>query len=157
MNIIEMTVPAFCVIGKEGSTADGPGFVQRLWEDANGHFSEVEPLAERRADGSLAGIWGAMTDLSRSFRPWEEDFTRGLYLAGIQCPQDAQPPEGWTKWRLPGFVCLAAECDRETVFRDMLAYLEGRGLPLAGPVQDYTDPGTGKCYMLFPIRRLPED
>ena len=45
MNIIEMTVPAFCVIGKEGSTADGPGFVQRLWEDANGHFSEVEPLA----------------------------------------------------------------------------------------------------------------
>ena len=28
----------FVVIGKEGSTADGEGFIQRLWEEANSHF-----------------------------------------------------------------------------------------------------------------------
>ena len=26
---------SFCVIGKEGSTADGTGFVERLWAEAN--------------------------------------------------------------------------------------------------------------------------
>lgn len=153
MNIVEMTMPSFFVIGKEGSTEDGQGFVQRLWENANSNFREVEPLAERNEDGSLAGVWGAMTDFSRSFQPWEENFSRGLYLAGIQCREDAQPPEGWTKWQIPGFTCLAAECDRETVFRDMLAYLKEEGIPLSGAVQDYTDPRTGKSYMLFPVKK----
>lgn len=38
---------AFVVIGKEGSTLDGAGFIQKLWHDANSHFSEVEHLAKR--------------------------------------------------------------------------------------------------------------
>ncbi len=38
--------PAFTVIGMEGSTDEGEGFIQRLWEDANGHFSEVAPQAK---------------------------------------------------------------------------------------------------------------
>ena len=33
---------SFSVIGKEGSTMDGSGFIQRLWEDANSHFQEIE-------------------------------------------------------------------------------------------------------------------
>lgn len=36
---------AFSVIGKEGSTLDGEGFISKLWVDANSHFEEVEPLA----------------------------------------------------------------------------------------------------------------
>lgn len=151
MNVVRLTKPAFSVIGKEGSTEDGRDVIPRLWEEANSHFPEVEQLAERNEDGSLAGIWGAMTDFSRSFQPWEEDFSRGLYLAGIQCREDAQPPRGWTKWRIPGFEYLAVECDRETIFRDMLAYLKEEGIPLSGAVQDYTDPRTGKSYMLFPV------
>ena len=38
---------AFVVIGKEGSTLDGAGFIQKLWNDANSHFSEVEHLAKK--------------------------------------------------------------------------------------------------------------
>ena len=60
---------SFSVIGKEGSTEDGPGFVQNLWEDANSHFAEVAHLAKKDENGNLVGIWGAMTDFSRSFQP----------------------------------------------------------------------------------------
>ena len=35
---------SFVVIGKEGSTLDGEGFIQRLWIDANSHFGEVQHL-----------------------------------------------------------------------------------------------------------------
>lgn len=58
---------AFSVIGKEGSTLDGEGFISKLWADANSHFEEVEPLAKKDENGSICGIWGAMTDFSRSF------------------------------------------------------------------------------------------
>lgn len=47
MKIEKCTKEAFVVIGKEGSTEDGNGFIQRLWADANAHFTEVETLAER--------------------------------------------------------------------------------------------------------------
>lgn len=154
MKVEHIRKPAFSIIGKEGSTADGPGFVQRLWDDANGHFAEVAPLAKWDGDGNLVGVWGAMTDLSRSFRPWEEDFTKGLYLAGVECADGAQPPAGWTKWTIPGFEYLRAECTSETVFSDMLQHLREQGRELAGAVQEFTDPKTGKQYMLFPIRRL---
>ena len=60
----------FVVIGKEGSTLDGEGFIQKLWNDANSNFSEVAHLAKRDANGSIVGIWGAMSDISHSFKPW---------------------------------------------------------------------------------------
>ena len=153
MNLHPLTKPAFTVIGKEGSTRDGPGFVQALWNDANAHFSEVAQLAKRTESGTLAGIWGAMSDLSRSFLPWQKDFTEGLYLAGVECPDDAEPPAGWTKWTVPGFEYLRAEAGAST-FPDMLRYLRDHDLPLVGAVHDFTDPETGKNYMLFPIRKL---
>ena len=145
---------SFAVIGKEGSTADGPGFVQNLWADANAHFPEVAPLARRDENGNLAGIWGAMTDFSRSFLPWEDGFSKGLYLAGVECNDDAQAPDGWTKWIIPGYEYLRAECGHEGVFPEMIAYLSAQNLPLAGAVHDFTDPKTGKSYMCFPIRKL---
>lgn len=145
---------SFTVIGKEGSTNDGPGFVQRLWADANGHFPEVAHLAKMDEQGNLVGIWGAMTDFSRGFRPWEENFSRGLYLAGVECADGTEAPEGWTKWVVPGFEYLAAECGNEAVFPDMIAWLEENRIPLAGAVHDFTCPETGKSYMLFPVRKL---
>ena len=154
MKIERFTKESFAVIGKEGSTSDGAGFIQALWNDANGHFAEVAPLAKRDGEGNLVGIWGAMTDFSRSFQPWEEDFSRGFYLAGIECPMDAQPPEGWTKWVIPGFEYLRAECENEDTFPHVLAYMREKSIPLAGAVQDFTCPVTGKNYMLFPIKRL---
>ena len=43
MKIEKYVKESFAVIGKEGSTLDGPGFIQRLWADANAHFGEVQP------------------------------------------------------------------------------------------------------------------
>ena len=144
---------AFTVIGKEGSTAEGEGFIQRLWNEANAHFAEVAALAKKDESGALVGVWGAMSDLSRSFRPWE-DFEKGLYLAGVECVDGAEAPEGWTKWVVPGYEYLRAEREDEESFAQVLRYMRENGIPLAGAVHDFTDPQTGKDYMLFPIRRL---
>ena len=35
--MIKVIKEEFVVIGKEGSTSDGEGFIQKLWNDANGH------------------------------------------------------------------------------------------------------------------------
>ena len=154
MNIEKWIKGSFVVIGKEGSTEEGTGFIQRLWAEANSRFAEVAGLAKKDENGDLVGIWGAMADFSRTFRPWEDGFCKGLYLAGVECAEEAEAPEGWTKWLVPGFEYLRVECDRETVFADMLAYLEENDLPLVGAVHDFTCPKTGKNYMVFPVKRL---
>ncbi len=153
MNIERISKPAFAVIGKEGSTEDGAGFVQRLWQEANAHFGEIAHLAKRDDRGNLAGLWGAMTDMSRSFRPWD-DFSRGLYLAGAEVRDDAEPPEGWVKWVVPALESLRVEHEDENTFNAMLDYLKAQNTPLAAAVQEYTCPLTGKEYILFPVRRL---
>ena len=144
MRIEKVSKDSFVVIGKEGSTRDGDGFIQRLWQDANTHFDEIADLAKRDESGNLVGVWGAMTDFSRSFRPWD-DFNRGLYLAGAECRDDAEAPEGWVKWVIPAY---------DQTFAEMLKYMNGNNLALAGAVNDFTDPKTGKNYMYFPIRKL---
>lgn len=154
MNMEKCMKEAFAVIGKEGSTNDGPGFVQSLWAEANAHFAEVAHLAKKDENGNLVGIWGAMTDFSRSFLPWEDGFSRGLYLAGVECVDDAQAPEGWVKWNVPGFEYLRVECDHDGVFPEMIDYLRENGISLAGAVHDFTCPQTGKNYMYFPIGRI---
>lgn len=154
MNIEKITKASFTVIGLEGSTADGADFIPRLWAATNARFAEVQPLAKTDAAGNLCGVWGAMSSFARDFTPWEEHFTRGLYLAGIECADGAEAPAGWVKWVIPGYEYLRAACDEDDIFPKMLAFLQERNLPLAGAVQDFTDPRTGQSFMLFPIRRL---
>lgn len=154
MDIRKCVKESFVVIGKEGSTNDGEGFVHRLWSDANSNFREVSALAKKDEHGNLIGIWGAMSDHSRSFKPWEDDFTNGLYLAGVECDSAAEAPEGWVKWVIPSFEYIYVECDSTTIFADMIQYLNDRKLSLAGAVHDFTCPRTGKNYMFFPIRKL---
>ena len=144
---------AFAVIGKEGSTLDGDGFIQRLWADANSHFEDVQHLAKRDTDGNIIGIWGAMSDFSRSFNPWE-DFSKGLYLAGIECYDSAEAPDGWTKWTIPGYEYICVECENDDTFSKAIEYLNEKAIPLVGAVHDFTSPQTGKNYMFFPIRKL---
>ena len=153
MNVEKVSKNSFTVIGKEGSTLDGEGFIQRLWQDANGHFEEIEGLAKRDEQGNLVGVWGAMSDLTRSFRPWD-DFSKGLYLAGAECRDDAAAPEGWVKWVIPAYDFLVVEHENDQTFAEMLKYMNGNNLALAGAVNDFTDPKTGKNYMYFPIRKL---
>lgn len=144
---------SFVVIGKEGSTSDGAGFIQKLWEDANSHFEEVKHLAKKDENGNIAGIWGAMSDFSRSFHPWE-DFGKGLYLAGVECIEDAKAPDGWRKWKIPGYEYIYVECESDDTFAKTIQYLKDKEIPLAGAVHDFTCPQTGKNYMFFPIREL---
>lgn len=40
MKIEKCKKEAFTVIGKEGSTNDGEGFIERLWREANSHFGD---------------------------------------------------------------------------------------------------------------------
>lgn len=154
MKIEKCIKEAFAVIGKEGSTLEGSGFVQRLWAEANGNFGEIAHLAKKDAQGNLVGIWGAMSDLSLEFQPWEDNFSKGLYLAGVECTEDAQPPAGWTKWQIPGYEYLAVECTEADTFSRMIGWLKENNIPLAGAVHDFTCPKTGKGHMFFPIRKL---
>ena len=152
MKIEKVSKESFTVIGKEGSTRDGDGFIQRLWQDANTHFNEIAALAKKDEDGNLAGIWGAMTDFSRSFMPWD-DFNSGLYLAGAECRDDAEAPEGWVRWVIPAYDYLKVEREGDHTFSEMWQYMKENGIPLAGAVHDYSCPRTGKDYMFFPIRK----
>ena len=95
-----------------------------------------------------------MSDFSRLFKPWEEDFSKGLYLAGVECGHDAEAPESWIKWTIPGYEYLYAEAEGENTFQNMLDYISSTGLTLAGAVHDFTCPETGKNYMFFPIRAI---
>ena len=144
----------FAVIGKEGSTNEGEGFIQSLWDEANAHFQEVEQLAQRDGCGNLLGIWGALSDFSRAFHPWENEFTEGLYLAGVECAAGADAPTGWTKWMVPGFEYLYAEDDGIGTFQNMLQYLQKNEIALAGAVQEFHCPKTKKAYLFFPILKL---
>lgn len=144
---------SFTVIGKEGASADGAGFIQKLWDDANSHFGEIQHLAKKDENGNIIGIWGAMSDYSRSFQPWE-DFKQGLYLAGAECRDDAKAPDGWTKWVVPGYEYLYVERENDSVFPKVLQYLEDNHIALAGAVHDFICPQTGKEYMFFPIKKL---
>lgn len=155
MEITKYIKESFVVIGKEGSTEEGDGFIQKLWSDANGHFNEVEALAKRDANGNLVGVWGTMTDRSRSFKPWEDNFTKGLYLAGVEVKDDAVAPEGWTRWVIPGYEYLRVKSEEEDTFPKIIQYMKENDIELVGAAHDFSDPNqNGQDYMLFPIRKL---
>ncbi len=154
MKIERCIKESFVVIGKEGSTNDGQGFIQSLWSEANGHFNEVADLAKRDEDGKLLGIWGAMSDLTRSFKPWDKGFSNGLYLAGVEARDDAEAPSGWTKWVVPGYEYIYVENEEKDTFSKVIKYIRENNIYLAGAVHDFNCPETGKGYIFFPIRKL---
>ncbi len=129
------------------------GFIQKLWDEANSHFGEIAHLAKKDEDGNISGMWGAMSDFSHSFQPWE-GFQKGLYLAGVECNEDAEAPDGWTKWVIPGYEYIYMERENDNTFSEVIQYLKDKGIALAGAVHDFTCPKTGKGYMFFPIRKL---
>ena len=44
MHIEIINKDSFCVIGKEGSTDMGTGFIQKLWNEAHTHVNELANL-----------------------------------------------------------------------------------------------------------------
>lgn len=153
MKINKCKKESFIVIGKEGSTNDGADFIEKLWTDANSHFNEVEHLAKKDDKGNIVGVWGAMSDLSRSFLPWDKGFTKGLYLAGVECIDQAEAPSGWTKWVIPGYEYIYVEKESKDTFPAIIHYMKENNIPLVGAVHEFTCPETGKDYLFFSISR----
>ena len=154
MEIKIIDLPMITVIGKEGLCTAEKNIAQQLWQEANSHFNEVAALGMKNSDGTYVGFWGAMSDESRSFRPWTHRFTTGLYLAGVETDAEAAAPEGWTKWIVPSYEYIRVECVSKDTFLRGLQYLQDNSFELVGAVHDYTDSKTGKTYMLFPVRVL---
>ena len=146
-----VVLPSFCVIGIEGSTDDGEKFIQALWDKANARFGEVAGLALYDENGAPR-IWGLMSDMSMRFAPWENGFTQGRYLAGIEAAPDAEAPEGWSKWVSPAYEYVVCPQDSPDAFPRAIEYLAENGLALAGAAYDRTVPGKGN-FIYLPIKK----
>ena len=146
---------AFCVIGREGSTDEGNGFIARLWQEANEHFAEIASYVIYNNEGAPLYLWGLMSDFSRSLKPWDENFSKGLYLAGAQCQTDAPVPAGWSKWSVPAFsyIRVPVQGDAGAAFAEGLKILEKEGLSMAGAAFDMTEPAFGREWVCFPIEK----
>jgi hypothetical protein len=129
--------------------------VQELWQQANSNFSDIAELGMKNADGSFVGFWGAMSDETMLFLPWTDDFSRGLYLAGIEVYEDTPVPDGWVKWVLPARKYLVTEVTPESygeIFRNVINNpIPELGMKLAGVACDFTEPATGQNKLFFPI------
>ena len=145
-------LPAFTAVGIEGSTKEGDGFIAKLWSAANSRFSEISDGVLLNADGQPDGIWGLMSDFSRSFLPWENGFKEGLYLAGAPCRPDYIPPEGFSKWTVPAYEYVYIPAESEKSFSLGLELLKNSRHSLAGAAFERY---VGKnCYLYYPIKRL---
>ena len=151
--IVEL--PKIAIIGQEGFCTKDNNVVQKLWEQARVRFGEVADLGMRNPDGSYVGFWGAMSDETRAFLPWTEDFSRGWYLAGIEVYEDTTVPAGWVKWVMPARKYLVTEVEPgryEETFRTVIDRLiPALGMKLAGAVCDFTEPATGQNKLFFPV------
>lgn len=152
MALTFIELPVFAVIGVEASSEDGAGFVARAWDTANARFSEVAHMALADENGAPR-IWGLMSDMSRSFRPWEDNFTKGLYIAGIEVAPEAQPPAGWTKWVSPAYRYAVFPMTDSDSFARALEALTESGLALAGAAYDRIVPGKG-TFIYMPVAIL---
>ena len=150
--------PEIAIIGKEGLCTEEKNIAQELWQEANSHFDEVAALGMKEPNGAYVGFWGAMSDENRTFQPWTKQFSRGLYLAGIETYADAVAPERWTKWIMPArkYLVVDVEPDRYgEIFNEVInVVIPEQKLMLAGAVCDYIEPLTGKNKMFFPVKAL---
>ena len=117
----------------------------------------------RRIGGQVAALERALEaegeklleDIEQSRTVWH---LRGLTAddgrAIVAAFPDAEVPDGWTKWVVPGYEYLAIENRRADTFSRMVDYFRENGVKLVGAVQEFTDPKTQQEYLYFPIRAL---
>ena len=70
---------------------------------------------------------------------------------------DAEAPEGWVKWTVPGYEYAYVANAGMDAFAEVLQQLAESGVALAGAVHDFHDPKDGRDYVYFPVRRLASD
>ena len=149
-------LPQIAIIGKEGLCTKEKNVVQDLWHQVNSNFFDIADIGMKNTDGSYVGIWGAMSDETMSFMPWTDDFSRGLYLAGIVVYEDTPVPEGWVKWVMPARKYLVTEIHTEN-YGEIFGYvikslIPELGMKLAGAVCDFTEPASGQNKLFFPVK-----
>lgn len=146
---------SFTVIGKLRSSNDGPNFINEAWKDLDYHFNEIRSLAKVDENGVVVGIWGAMSSLDNSFGIWENNYSEGLYLAGIEVEDDVETPSGWTKWKIPEFnyAYVKVNNNYSEVFRYVVGeFIPNNHLQLAGAIQEFYDPKDNmQLYLFFPV------
>lgn len=98
-------------------------------------------------------LYGVMSGFSRTFTPWTDGFSRGLYLAGAQVLPDFAAPDGWTRWELPTMECLCTPQHPDAIAQ-MMAHLKAEGLTLAAAIQERAEMADGVEMLCFPIRLL---
>jgi predicted transcriptional regulator YdeE len=159
MEIREIDKESFSVLGKEGGgkSENAMEWITPLWKDANENFSEIFPLCLRDSSGKIAGFWGAMSDLDRTFRPWRDG--EGRYLAGAEVVPDAQAIPGWSLWKIPGFRYVVIRCTMRTyseaMAKVMKEYMPRHGYLLVGAIQEFYDPANapGELELFFPFEK----
>jgi len=158
--LVDITVKQqFTVIGKmgEGLVTEAPVWIPPLWEEANNRFAEISNLAKLSADGSLVGIWGAMSDIDEKFDRWKNE---GKYLAACEVLDPAEAPKGWHKWIIPSFKYVTFKCNqntyKETSNYIMEDYFPTHAYTLVGAVQEFYNPkdSNGELSLFFPIERI---
>ena len=70
-----------------------------------------------------------MSDETMSFLPWTDDFSRGLYLAGVEVYEDTPVPDGWVKWVMPARKYLVTEVTPDSCGWVFLCTVQGDGGP----------------------------
>jgi predicted transcriptional regulator YdeE len=157
LKVLIETKPVFTVIGKmdQGPSDSGPQWIKPLWGAVNTNFGEIRSLAKFDEQGNLVGLWGAMSDVDETFARWGAE---GKYLAGCEAKDDAEAPEGWTKWVIPAATYAVACCTLETygeTFGYMLQeYLPQNGHSLVGAVHEfYPQDATERICLYFPIKQ----
>ena len=131
-------LPSFSVVGIEGSSHDGPDFVAQLWDKAEKKIADVLPSLKIRNIFPI--YWGLMSDNSRSFKPWENDFSEGIYLAGFELADDRLiPPEGWSKWDVPAqtYFVLPLDGDYKETLHQGLKTIQANGYVLSAAIFDH--------------------
>ena len=152
MAYLKVTLPSFTVIGIAGSTDDGEGFIKKIWDEANARYGEVASVAKCDENG-VPSVWGLMSDMSMRFRPWENGFTKGRYLAGVEAQPDADAPAGWEKWVSPAYEYVVASREDPNAFVNTLNYIDEHGMTLVGAVYDRVVPGTAG-FLFFPVKKI---
>lgn len=158
---------SFRVIGVEGSTKEGPGFIPKLYESLKKRSPEIDGLIQKNADGAIDGTYGLMSDFSHALKPWEDNFSSGLYLAGYELKDEATKiPAGWTVWTVKEQDYLLARLEEgdeyKKVFSDFIYFFIPYELKsLSGAVFDYYSAKTKQACLLFPVvgfrfKRLPD-
>lgn len=154
MNIREVEKSSFSIIGKEGlgKAQEADIWIPPLWQEATNAFEEIIHLIKQPLT-----IWGAMSDESGQFKPWNNG---GLYLAGVEVENSAQKPENWTKWTLPGFRYFVVETttyEMNKTYSDMWNYFTQNDLKIVGAVQEHQSisaENPEELELWFPIERI---